>query len=66
MISIWTLTRVFRTVALAERIAEATAFGESIPSWPAFPDSAAALGELHRLGLRQIVLSNVDNASFDE
>ncbi|OWZ64105.1 haloacid dehalogenase, type II [Cryptococcus neoformans] len=39
-------------------------FGDSVGSWPAFPDSAAALGKLRELGLKLFVLSNVDNESF--
>lgn len=39
-------------------------FGDSVGSWPAFPDSAAALGKLKELGLKLFVLSNVDNESF--
>ena len=42
---------------------ECAAYGRSIRDWPAFPDSAEALGYLkqhHKL----IILSNVDNASF--
>ncbi|MEX1125047.1 MAG: haloacid dehalogenase type II [Acidimicrobiia bacterium] len=38
-------------------------FGESVPDWPAFPDSAAALRDLGtRFGL--VILSNVDRAGF--
>jgi len=43
--------------------AEATAFGGSVPDWPAFPDSAEALARLKRR-CRLIILSNVDEASF--
>lgn len=39
-------------------------FGDSVGSWPAFPDSAVALGKLRELGLKLFVLSNVDNESF--
>ncbi|MCQ4162526.1 haloacid dehalogenase type II [Roseomonas sp. GC11] len=39
------------------------AFGASVPSWPAFPDSAAALGYLKE-HYTLVVLSNVDHASF--
>ena len=42
----------------------AEAFGQSIGDWPAFPDSAAALSRLKALGLKIVVLSNVDNDSF--
>jgi 2-haloacid dehalogenase len=43
--------------------AEAAAFGASIPDWPAFPDSPAALERLKRR-FRLVILSNVDEASF--
>jgi 2-haloacid dehalogenase len=39
------------------------AFGNSIPSWPAFPDSAEALAYLKR-HYKLVVLSNVDTESF--
>ncbi len=38
-------------------------FGESVPLWPAFPDSAAALRDLGSR-YRLVILSNVDRASF--
>ena len=38
-------------------------FGASIPDWPAFPDSPAALRYLQQ-HYRLVVLSNVDRASF--
>ncbi|MGE4252727.1 MAG: haloacid dehalogenase type II [Parvibaculaceae bacterium] len=38
-------------------------FGGSIPDWPAFPDSAAALAYLKR-HFKLVILSNVDHASF--
>jgi 2-haloalkanoic acid dehalogenase type II len=40
------------------------AFGESVPLWPAFPDSAAALRDLGSR-YRLVILSNVDRSSFD-
>ena len=40
------------------------AFGESVPLWPAFPDSAAALRDLGSR-YRLVILSNVDRAGFD-
>jgi 2-haloalkanoic acid dehalogenase type II len=43
--------------------AEAAEFGDSVGSWPAFADSAAALRRLHQR-YRLIILSNVDRASF--
>ncbi|HEY0420430.1 MAG TPA: haloacid dehalogenase type II [Acetobacteraceae bacterium] len=38
-------------------------FGASVPDWPAFPDSAAALAYLKR-HYKLVILSNVDRASF--
>jgi 2-haloacid dehalogenase len=38
-------------------------FGASVPDWPAFPDSAAALSYLKR-HFKLVILSNVDRASF--
>ncbi len=43
--------------------AAAQAFGASIPRWPAFPDSAAALGYL-KGHFTLAVLSNIDDASI--
>lgn len=39
------------------------AFGHSVPDWPAFPDSAAALAYLQQ-HYKLVILSNVDHASF--
>jgi len=50
---------------LARDAAAAQAFGASIREWPAFSDSAAALGYLKR-HYRLVILSNVDRASFAE
>jgi 2-haloacid dehalogenase len=55
--------------ALAERLGvapdaeAAAAFGRSVADWPAFPDSAAALGYLKQ-HYQLVILSNVDRASF--
>jgi 2-haloalkanoic acid dehalogenase type II len=38
-------------------------FGDSVPDWPAFPDSAEALAYLKQ-HYKLVVLSNVDRASF--
>jgi 2-haloacid dehalogenase len=38
-------------------------FGASVPDWPAFADSASALGRLKRY-YQLVILSNVDRASF--
>jgi 2-haloalkanoic acid dehalogenase type II len=42
---------------------ECEAFGASVPEWPAFPDSAAALAALAER-FKLIILSNVDRTSF--
>ena len=39
------------------------AYGRSIPHWPAFPDTAAALGTLKQ-HFKLAILSNIDNDSF--
>ena len=43
--------------------ARARAFGDSVPDWPAFPDSAEALRYLKR-HFRLVILSNVHRAGF--
>ncbi len=43
--------------------AESLAYGRSVPNWPAFPDSAAALQYLKQ-HYKLAILSNVDNQSF--
>ncbi|MGF1626272.1 MAG: haloacid dehalogenase type II [Alphaproteobacteria bacterium] len=43
--------------------ADCLAYGRTIADWPAFPDSADALGYLKR-HYRLVILSNVDNESF--
>src|SRR5579864_6145065 len=45
--------------------AQAAEFGRSVPRWPAFPDSAAALQYLKQ-HYKLVILSNVDRASFAE
>jgi 2-haloalkanoic acid dehalogenase type II len=45
--------------------AEAEKFGNSVPDWPAFPDSAEALAYLKQ-HYKLVILSNVDRASFAE
>jgi 2-haloacid dehalogenase len=44
---------------------DAERFGNSVPDWPAFPDSAAALGYLKQ-HYKLVILSNIDRASFAE
>jgi len=45
-------------VAVSE--AEASRFASSVPEWPAFPDTPAALRSLGRKGYKRYILSNVD------
>ena len=42
---------------------ECLAYGNSVGSWPAFEDSAAALADLKKR-FKLVILSNVDNAGF--
>ena len=42
---------------------EEEALGTSVPNWPAFDDSAAALAQLKQ-DFRLVILSNIDRASF--
>jgi 2-haloacid dehalogenase len=42
---------------------EAVAFGQSVPDWPAFPDTAQSLQYLERY-YKLVILSNVDRNSF--
>lgn len=44
---------------------ECVGYGNSIKGWPAFPDTAAALGYLKQ-HYKLVILSNVDNESFAE
>lgn len=48
-----------RTTAAQDR-----AFGASVPDWPAFPDTVAALQYLHG-HYKLVILSNVDRESFE-
>lgn len=42
---------------------DATAYGQSVRDWPAFPDTSAALNRL-KTRFKLIILSNIDRASF--
>ena len=44
--------------------AASAAFGASVGTWPAFPDTVSALRSLRNQGFKLVVLSNVDRASF--
>jgi 2-haloacid dehalogenase len=61
------LAVVYRRLAAAWEVAttneEASAFGASVPNWPAFPDSVEALRYLKR-HYKLVILSNVDRVSF--
>jgi 2-haloalkanoic acid dehalogenase type II len=61
------LAIVYRRLAEAWEVhvdwSECVAYGRSVPQWPAFPDTVAALRTLKR-HYRLAVLSNVDNESF--
>jgi 2-haloalkanoic acid dehalogenase type II len=54
---------IARDFGLAPDADAAQAFGASVKDWPAFPDSAQALGYL-RQHYQLVILSNVDRASF--
>ena len=58
------LSRSLRAVAAIEGLSlddsDASALGESLPSWPAFPEVPEALGELRRRGWKLAILSNTD------
>ena len=60
-----TLRALARRWGIPANDAQAAEFGRSVPRWPAFPDSAAALQYLKR-HYKLIILSNVDRASFAE
>jgi 2-haloalkanoic acid dehalogenase type II len=64
------LTQAFadtaRDLGLQASEADAKAFGDSVPSWPDFPDSGDALKRLHDMGLKLVIHSNVHNAGFAE
>jgi 2-haloacid dehalogenase len=61
------LAEVHRRLARQWRVrlpeAEHVAFGRSVPQWPAFADTPAALGYLKQ-HYKLVILSNVDRASF--
>ena len=58
-----TLRRIAAKLNVEATAAECADFGASVPDWPAFPDSAAALARLQQR-FKLIILSNVDRASF--
>lgn len=44
---------------------EAKSFAGSVKDWPVFEDTIEALGKLKRMGLKLVILSNVDRTSFE-
>ena len=57
------MTAVGERIGVAVSAEQARRLAVSVPDWPAFPDSAAALAELATF-YRLLILSNVDRASF--
>jgi 2-haloacid dehalogenase len=57
--------RLAQDWSVAAGEAEAERFGNSVPDWPAFPDSAEALAYLKQ-HYKIVILSNIDRASFAE
>ncbi len=51
-------------VRITER--DARKFADSVPYWPAFPDTSKALRELGERGYRRFILSNVDTDLLEE
>jgi 2-haloalkanoic acid dehalogenase type II len=58
-----TLDRIAEQFGVTATAEERAAFGGSVGSWPAFPDSAEALARLKKR-FQLIILSNVDRESF--
>jgi len=52
--------RVSLKAGVEPDVRRAEAFAESVPSWPAFPDTKSALAKLRARGYRVYILSNVD------
>lgn len=58
--------RVGERLGIPLTAAEADEFAASLPTWPAFPDTASALRALGRRGVRRVILSNVDRDLLQE
>lgn len=58
-----TMVRVGGDFDVTVTARDAADLGDSVPGWPAFPDSTAALADLRRR-FRLVILSNVDRTSF--
>jgi 2-haloalkanoic acid dehalogenase type II len=59
-----TLRRIGDALAVPVTDADATAYGESVKDWPAFPDTVEALRRL-TTRFKVIIVSNIDRASFE-
>ncbi|HLY76653.1 MAG TPA: HAD family hydrolase, partial [Thermoplasmata archaeon] len=59
------VVRAARSVGVELSPAQALEVAESIPNWPAFPDTGAALATLRANGFRIAVLSNIDSGLLD-
>ena len=57
------MRRLGAQLCIAVAADDAARLGSSVPDWPAFPDSAAALATLAKR-FKLIILSNVDRTSF--
>jgi 2-haloalkanoic acid dehalogenase type II len=58
-----TWRRIGDALAVPVTEADATAYGESVKDWPAFPDTVEALRRL-KTRFKLIIVSNIDRASF--
>ena len=55
-----TAVRLAKSAHLEADQSAADEFANSVPSWPAFPDTRKALRELGKMGFARYILSNVD------
>lgn len=55
-----------RTFGIDPRLDSARRFADSVPLWPAFPDSEPVLRRLGKLGYQRYILSNVDTDMLRE
>ncbi|HXW37442.1 MAG TPA: HAD-IA family hydrolase [Nitrososphaerales archaeon] len=55
-----------RRFGLGGSAAAATRFADSVPTWPAFRDTAESLRRLGALGYKRYILSNVDKDMLNE
>jgi 2-haloacid dehalogenase len=57
--------RAARTLGVALPAAQAREFADSLPRWPAFPDTVEVLGLLRQRGIGRFILSNVDRDQLE-